>query len=235
MLHLFLLIAAHLIAATSSVDTDQSLSEDQQYQQQLSEILKISNIQQQLFNENQQSNRQNGTDPKDSSDLPINEIGKDSNQAISGIDNVEPTKKHYDHQTNKIIEPGRALNQPISKETLKWLKTSLTAIDKHNANRCNKIEEIPQANDLMEERKNMLDKLSNSETITREDVSQLFDTISVYWEASVDGLTEFLQTLDAYKTDGRLKKAMEIEKDKAKNKKEIAKFDKAICSKLCKM
>uniref|UniRef100_A0A183BLE3 14_3_3 domain-containing protein n=1 Tax=Globodera pallida TaxID=36090 RepID=A0A183BLE3_GLOPA len=28
---------------------------------------------------------------------------------------------------------------------------------------------------------------------------------------------------------------MEIEKDKAKNKKEIAKFDKAICSKLCKI
>uniref|UniRef100_A0A183CRI5 Transcriptional regulator n=1 Tax=Globodera pallida TaxID=36090 RepID=A0A183CRI5_GLOPA len=42
----------------------------------------------------------------------------------------------------------------------------------------------------MEERKNMLDKLSNSETITREDVSKLFDTISVYWEASVDGMTE---------------------------------------------
>uniref|UniRef100_A0A914HMT3 Uncharacterized protein n=1 Tax=Globodera rostochiensis TaxID=31243 RepID=A0A914HMT3_GLORO len=111
---------------------------------------------------------------------------------------------------------------------------AMSAIDKHNANRCNQIEEIPQANDLMEERTKMLDKLSNFKTITREDVSKLFDTISAYWDASVDGPTEFLKSLDAYKTDGRLMKAMEIEKDKAKNKKEIAKFDKSICSKLCK-
>uniref|UniRef100_A0A914HLJ1 Uncharacterized protein n=1 Tax=Globodera rostochiensis TaxID=31243 RepID=A0A914HLJ1_GLORO len=224
---------AHLIAATIGVDTDQSISEDQQYQQQLREIIEISNIQQQLFNENQQSNRQNGTDPTDSSGLPMSEIGKDSNQPISGIGNVQPSEKHFDHHTNKIIE-YEAVNQPISKETLKWLKTSLSAIDKHNANRCNQIEEIPQANELMEERMKMLDKLSNSKTITREDVSKLFDTISAYWDASVDRLAEFLKSLDAYKTDGRLMRAMEIEKDKAKNKKEIAKFDKSICSKLCK-
>ncbi|KAL3107449.1 hypothetical protein niasHT_014166 [Heterodera trifolii] len=140
-----------------------------------------------------------------------------------------------DEQTNEAKNRGQ---QPISEATRKWMKKLIDFIDKLNAKDCFKLDEndqndqLPYAKEFMETKNELVKKLVNSKTVVlRDDVLAFFVTFHAYLDKLVEWMGTELSTNDVYHTKYRLAKAVEKEIESPVKPKQVAEFEKILCSK----